>query len=122
VTNSSGAPVQTLLKLSALPADGFGGGGVNSYQGLMDLARQQGALGGLNRGACKKWVAVRRSTQLHATGHLIAPRCCHLDVRRPVHSLEVTFFAFCCRVCSASGVPFEHHRRRVLPGAGSWAT
>ncbi len=33
---------------------GFGGEAVDNYQGLLDLARSQGALGGLNRGACKK--------------------------------------------------------------------
>ena len=27
---------------------------MDNYQGLIDLARAQGALGGLNRGACKK--------------------------------------------------------------------
>lgn len=36
-------------------AGGFdSAGAVDNYQGLLDLARAQGALGGLNRGACKK--------------------------------------------------------------------
>jgi hypothetical protein len=33
---------------------GGAGGQVDDYKGLIDLARAQGALGGLNRGACKK--------------------------------------------------------------------
>lgn len=38
----------------AVAAAGGAGGQVDDYKGLIDLARAQGALGGLNRGACKK--------------------------------------------------------------------
>ena len=47
---------------------------VNTYSGLLNLARSQGAITGQNRGACKKWVSLTR--------YLIALLCTTSAVRQ----------------------------------------